>query len=163
MKIKRLHTYLKNAVLIVLSMTVLAGVTGFSYKAHYCHNRLSGVAFFTELGIQKEASCGCTDDISHRNHQSETSGSLTFTKKGCCNNISFFGKLNVEASANYDITSVLKITDLQVSALPTVSQLSFSEENISVFDFRFRPPPLSGRELVLFLSQQRIPLISYNC
>ena len=62
MTLRRIHIYTKNALLIVFAMIVMAGATGLSYTAHYCHDRLSGVAFYTELGIQKEASCGCKED-----------------------------------------------------------------------------------------------------
>jgi hypothetical protein len=160
MKPKRALAYLKNALLIVLSMIVIAGATGLSYQAHYCHNKLSGIAFYTELGIQKSASCGCADD---EKDVIPTGNSTVLTKNSCCSSIAFFKKLTLVNTAN----DLLPIALIQPAVIAVFSDISLPEysgnENLSSFDFLFRPPPLSGRKLVLFLSQQRIPLISNNC
>ena len=56
--------FAKSTLIIALALIVMAGATGLSFKAHYCHNKLSGIAFYTELGLQKPASCGCKEDLS---------------------------------------------------------------------------------------------------
>ncbi|MEI8046188.1 MAG: hypothetical protein WCI92_02315 [Bacteroidota bacterium] len=161
MTLRRIHIYTKNALLIVFAMIVMAGATGLSYTAHYCHDRLSGVAFYTELGIQKEASCGCKEDAVIANSHSSTTEPLTFSKKSCCANISFSGKLNFETSVDY---SSIALFQPAITPLPSNVSLQFisEEENIPVSDAESPPPPIAGRKLVLFLSQQRIPLIIYN-
>lgn len=160
MKSEQIRSGLKNVLLIGLSMIVIAGATGLSYQAHFCHNKLSGIAFYTELGVQKAASCGCADDekmsIPHGN-------STIFTKKSCCSNIEFFKKLTLENTAsNYTISACIQPAIIAVFS-SVIQPVKSGTENISTFDFRFRPPPLAGRKLVLFLSQQRIPSISTIC
>jgi hypothetical protein len=161
MFLKRIIFFFRNALLIVLTMIVIAGATGLSYKAHYCHNRLSGIAFYTELGLQQSAGCGCSDD-KEINHPSKGNGTF-LTSNSCCSNISYFKKLTLVNSAN----------DFSVSAYVQTAVIAIFSDNLlpvkpgndifSSFDFRFRPPPLTGRKLVLFLSQLRIPVITYNC
>ncbi len=162
MKARQIRKYLKNAFLIALAMIVMAGVTGFSYQAHYCHNKLSGIAFYPELGFQQAASCGCAEDVEPIN--SQTTGNFpVLTKHSCCSNVSFFSKLTIESQviANTTIVSSLPAT-VAVSINIPDSEISHNEILINA-DIGILPVPLAGRKLVLFLSQQRIPLISYNC
>jgi len=154
--------YIQNALLIVLSMIVMAAATGLSYKAHYCHGNLSDISFFTEIGIQQTASCGCAIEKYDGKKQSSATTPV-LTKNNCCSNISFFSKLNIESPVNYFSSLTLiqpAVIEVQSDYAP---QLAAEKENISITDFRSSPTPLAGRRLVLFLSQQRIPLISYNC
>jgi hypothetical protein len=157
---KRLLTYSKNALLIVFAMIVVAGATGLSYKAHFCHDKLSGIAFYTEIGLQHSATCGCEGDKGV-GHHSATNGTF-LNKNSCCSNISYFKKLTLVSSANDFSVS----TCMQTAVINLFSDNFLPEQSgndiLSSFDFRFRPPPLTGRELVLFLSQLRIPLIVYN-
>lgn len=160
MKARQIRKYLKNAFLIALAMIVMAGVTGFSYQAHYCHNKLSGIAFYPELGIQQSASCGCAEDVEPIN--SQASGNFpVLTKNSCCSNVSFFSKLTIESHviANTAIVSELTATIAININLPD-SDISH-HENLLDADIGILPVPLAGRKLVIFLSQQRIPLISY--
>ena len=162
MKIRQIRKYLKNALLIALAMIVMAGVTGLSYKAHYCHNKLSGIAFYTELGFQQSASCGCKEDADPVNRQ--TSGNFpVLTKNGCCSNISFFSKLIIESHVTDYTTHITGVpAALAISINSADSEISHNEDH-TIIDTGVLPVPLAGRKLVLFLSQQRIPLVSYNC
>jgi hypothetical protein len=143
-------------------MIVLAGATGMSYKVHFCHGSFSGIAFYTELGIQKQASCGCKDDATP-GKASLPANATILTKNSCCSNLSFFSKLDIE-SLTYDFSS-LAFTQPAVLSIITGNtiQVNSEKEIIPVSDFKFRPPLLAGRKLVLFLSQQRIPFINYSC
>jgi hypothetical protein len=161
MNLRKFRTYAKNALLIALAMIVIAGATGLSYKAHYCHDRLAGIAFYTELGIQKDASCGCKDDIIKAS--SVATKTLVVKKKACCSDISYFNKLNIESQTNNVSSFVLYQPAFVAVIIHITFQLAPANDNIPVSDPGFRSPPLAGRRLVLFLSQQRIPLISYNC
>ena len=49
MSLKRFRTYAKNTLLIALSMIVMAGATGLSYKAHYCHGICRELHFILNL------------------------------------------------------------------------------------------------------------------
>lgn len=163
MYLKHIRVFAKNAMLIVLSMIVFAGAVGMSYKAHYCNGNLSGIAFYTELGLQKEASCGC-ENASFSGKQSASDNSSTvIKKKSCCSNVSFFSKLNLESPVNYFSTVVQVQPAFIALTLNIAPQLISGDEIIRVFDYRFRPPPIAGRKLVLFLSQQRIPFSIYFC
>jgi len=162
MTLKRIHIFTRNVILIVLAISVIAGVTGLSYRAHYCHGTLSGIAFYTEFGIQKPVSCGCKDDASVKIIQ-DSNDSPVLKKRGCCSNISVFSKLDIE-SLIHSVSSLPVIQPIVFDIVFNTFQQAISEtKEIALFEFTFRPPPLAGRQLVLFLSQQRIPLISYNC
>ncbi len=162
MSLKRIRVFVKNALLIVLATIVFAGAVGMSYKAHYCHGNLSGIAFYTELGLQKEASCGC-ENACVSGDQSASDNSANLTKDSCCSNVSFFSKLNIVSPVNYFSTLALVQPAFIASGLNIAPQLIPLDEIIRVFDYKFRPPPIAGRKLVLFLSQQRIPFSIYNC
>lgn len=161
MNLKRIRIYFRNALLIALSMIVVAGATGLSYQVHYCHDKISGIAFYTELGVQKSASCGCADDKIIDSHS--TGNSTVLKKTSCCSDITFFKKLTIINSAS-DFSQTALVQPAVIAEVSTnIQPVNSGNHNLSSFDFRFRPPPLAGRKLVLFLSQQRIPVIIYNC
>lgn len=160
---KRIRVYFKNAFAIALSMLIMAGATGLSYQAHYCHDRFSGVAFYTELGIQKAASCGCKEDSFTGKVPTSNREPVSLRKDGCCSDISFSGKLKVESLVHYysSLIQLQPVSDYII--FENTNRFTYKEVSIPVNYSEYPPPPLAGRKLVLFLSQQRIPLISYNC
>ncbi len=163
MNLKSFGTVVKNVIIFVFTMIVLAGATGLSYKAHYCHNHFAGIAFFTELGLQKPASCGCKEDALVSKAKKENAFPISINKKGCCSEISFFGRLKIETTV-LDYSSneiILPVLEAALSNIP--QQLMLCEENEQITYYKYPPPPLAGRKLVLFLSQQRIPSVSYDC
>ncbi|MFZ4545817.1 MAG: hypothetical protein ACOYN4_00200 [Bacteroidales bacterium] len=163
MNLRPVIVFAKSTLIIALALIVMAGATGLSFKAHYCHNKLSGIAFYTELGLQKPASCGCKEDLSKNKRNPFSPAPLSLSKNGCCANVSFFSKLNLETThcvyssspiVQPEISIVFSQKDLLLAGNNELFPLSFAESP---------PPPISGRKLVLFLCQQRIPSISYNC
>lgn len=162
MSLKRIRVFVKNALLVVLATIVFAGAVGMSYKAHYCHGNLSGIAFYTELGLQKEANCGC-EDACLTETQSASDNSANLSKDNCCSNVSFFSKLNIVSPVSYLSALIVVLPAFITSGIEIAPQLIAGDEIIRVFDYKFRPPPIAGRKLVLFLSQQRIPFSIYNC
>lgn len=162
MNLKIICLYLKNALLVALAVIIMAGATGLSYQAHYCHDKLSGIAFYPELGLQQSASCGCANDLPEKNKPLADSKPV-LTKNSCCSNVSFFTKLSVETLVK-DVSSLVLLQPTIKSMHGNVfMQCNNEKENIETPASDFLPSPLAGRKLVLFLSQQRIPLISYNC
>jgi len=153
----RIRLFTKNALIITLAVIVMAGATGLSYKAHYCHGNLAGIAFFTEIGIQQTTACGCSDDDSGQ----AVSGSPVLKKDSCCSDVSFFSKLNIESPVNFVSSAQLFQPAVIVLIPDNFLQLAAEKVNIPNSGLRSPPTPLTGRKLVLFLSQQRIPLISY--
>jgi len=159
---RQILTYFKNAFVIVLAMILMAGVTGFSYQAHYCHDKLSGIALYPELGFKQSISCGCAVEANPLNSRSNSS-SPVLTKNSCCSNVSFFSKLTIESQIN-GFNSGISIQPAVIAYTIIFSDShNFSKEILSDLDTGTLPVPLAGRQLVLFLSQQRIPSISYNC
>lgn len=162
MNMKQIRNYFKSALAILLATLVLAVATGLSYTAHYCHNHLAGVAFYTELGIQKPASCGCKEDSTINKAQAFADTHVTLKKNGCCSNISFFGKLNIESPVNYFSSIAFILPAFDAVHFDINNQATSENAHFSDYDMDYPPPLLAGRKLVLFLSQQRIPLINYN-
>jgi len=162
MKMKRLTLIMRNALLFVLAAIIMAGATGFSYKAHFCHNKLSGFVLYPGLGSDKSIGCGCiADDKSDSKTLPDTR--LVLRKNSCCENVTHFSKLTVESPVNVFLTNF--------SFLPATFTVSqgilytdiYVEKKFIFPDIGSPPTPLVGRKLVLFLSQQRIPSVSYNC
>ena len=145
----------------VLAVILVAGGAGLSFRTHLCHDRISGITFYPELGFQKPATCGCKEDGITGSNKPWASSRLQLKKNGCCENISIFNKLNIESQANY-LLSLVPVQHAQLAFIPGSNFLVSSEvKTILQLAAESRPPPpLSGRKLVLFLSQQRIPLIS---
>jgi hypothetical protein len=161
MNLLSIRILLRNALLIVLTMIVIAGATGLSYKVHYCHDKLSGIAFYTELGIQKSATCGCKDD--EKVLSSHSAGSSSILKKSsCCSNIAFFKKLTIVYTPTDFSTTTVNPPEVIAVFSGEILPVTSGTQNISTYNIGFRAPPLAGRKLVLFLSQQRLPAISYN-
>jgi hypothetical protein len=162
MKLKQIRKYFKNALLIALSMILVAGVTGFSYKAHYCHEKLSGIALYPELGLQQSISCGCKDDNNSMN-SGAADHSPVLKKYSCCSNVSFFSKLTIESHIN-DFTAHVSVLPATIGTNIIITDSDISQtKNLQITDTGFLPVPLAGRKLVLFLSQQRIPSNIYYC
>ncbi|MEI6061012.1 MAG: hypothetical protein WCR72_09905 [Bacteroidota bacterium] len=162
MNLKRFHIYAKNAFLIALAMIVLAGASGLSYKAHYCHGSLAGIAFYTEIGLQQKAGCGCKDDAIIAKNLA-VAKDIVIKKKPCCSDISYFGKLNTESTSSPVLIQATIEPAPTAVICHTLCLPDAGKQLVSDFDFKFPPPLLAGRKLVLFLSQQRIPLIRYYC
>jgi len=161
MTFKRTLFYAQKALIIILVVMIMVGVTGLSFKAHYCHNHLSGIAFYPELGIQKSVTCGCKEDENNGKTIPATDLPISLNKNSCCENVSFYSKLHIESQ----IVNLVSLVPTQFANYVLVADLNIiaaTEENaVFLSDDEFRqPPPISGRKLVLFLSQQRIPLIS---
>lgn len=153
---KRLRSFVNKMVLIILSATVFAGAFGLSYKAHYCGGHLSGIAFYTELGIEEPVSCGCSV------HPTEPSGwPVSIDKKSCCKDESFYSRLIPEYSQNHSSVQLIQLSPAEAETGISYNILPV-EDNNNVTSFYLRPPPKAGRDLVLFLSQQRIPH-DYSC
>ncbi|MBK9358301.1 MAG: hypothetical protein IPN08_13085 [Bacteroidales bacterium] len=161
MSIKRLGDFTGSVILIVLSMIVFAGASGLSYTAHYCNGNLSGIAFYTELGLQKPVTCGCGHPSDDKQYPS-SGGQPVMQKTACCSNIKYFSKLNLESPVTFSASEILLQSPLLESEAINKVKFVSETDNVPVFDFRFRPPPIAGRELVLFLSQQRIPYSIYS-
>ena len=162
MNTKLIRTYFKNVLLIAFAILFMAGSAGFSYKAHYCHNKLSGIAFYPGLGLQQSISCGCASDSQPFDSQNNI-GFPVLKKNSCCSNVSFFSKLSVESpSPHYSSGFQLQTSSAGLVIIFSETEVS-GNGNIQRIDSGLKPVHLSGRKLVLFLSQQRIPLISYNC
>ncbi len=160
---KRIRRYIKNSFTIALTALVLAAATGLSYQAHYCHDRLFGVAFYTELGIQKAASCGCKEDSFTGKVAASKNEPVTLKKDECCSDVTFSGKLKVETLVHF--TSPIPLIQPVSDCIGFDTEIQVANEKCSspVNDSKFSLPSLSGKKLVLFLSQQRIPLINYTC
>lgn len=162
MKLQLIRLYLKNALLVALAVIIIAGATGLSYRVHYCQDKLSGIALYPELGLQQSVSCGCANDITLRNVPL-TESKPVLTKNSCCSNVSFFTKLSIESQVK-DLSSLILLQPAVILLQDNVFEIySPEKDNIATSSSGALPSPLAGRELILFLSQQRIPLISYNC
>lgn len=153
---KRLRSIFLKAFVFILSAILIAGAFGISYQVHYCCNVRHGIAFYPELGFQDPVRCGCSAKIpSKKNDKSEiTSGS-------CCKDESFNNRLIPEYSQNHSYRS-LDVISTNLSGLSSSAIVTTTDNTLPIVLPYLRPPPLGGRQLVLFLSQQRIPHEIYS-
>lgn len=162
MKSGLLHTILKTSISVLMALIIMFGVIGLSYQAHYCHERLSGIALYPGLGIQQAVACGCINDIS-KSDFAQTDSNHQLKKKSCCTNITRFDKLTIELPVR-DFKPVLIIQPLSTALVTNIlSPVSTIDEPCFGSDIGIRPVSIAGRQLVLFLSQQRIPSVSSSC
>ena len=162
MYLKHLRVILQKTIITLLATVVMAGALGLSFQAHYCHDKLSGIALYPGLGLQQSASCGCADEDFDLGSQIPQNNPV-LSKKSCCTNISYFKKLIIELPVK-DFTPLVVVRPLATALFIDITYYVNPDQEIYSFaDKSLMPLPLAGRELVLFLSQQRIPLVSYNC
>lgn len=162
MILKTIRLYLKNALLIAMAVMVIAGSMGFSYTVHYCHDKLSGVAFYPELGLNNSASCGCAANMPDTETPVSDSKPVLM-KHTCCSNVSYFSKLAIESPVQgFSVLGLLQPAVISISGFDSGSFVS-EKDNFETLGSTDLPPPIAGRKLVLFLSQQRIPFNTYTC
>lgn len=148
---KRFRSLVLNAFVLILSALLFAGSFGLSYQVHYCCNVRHGIAFYPELGLQDPVRCGCSTDIT-----SDNNGNPEFTSGSCCKDESFHTRLTPEYSQNHSYRCP-ENSFTNLSGLPYSDLVITTDDKLPVVLPYFRPPPLGGRQLILFLSQQRIP------
>jgi len=157
---RKILIFVKQTILIALSVLLVSSAIGLSYRVHYCHGSVSGIAFYPELGIAQSNSCGCALDSENSGTQPDSKLPV-LSKNSCCSNVSFFSKLTIESPVNNFSTGITLQQAVITLFSHTISPVTAENEIVSFIDLSISPPPLAGRQLVLFLSQQRIPAISY--
>lgn len=142
--------------IISLAILLLLANTGISIRAHFCHGNFSQIIAYSEFGVSKEISCNCKLDIKV-NSKSDTNEEQIHRNQ-CCKNTYTYNKLLVES--NISFSHSLSDIAIPILKLRELSQLSNTETSEATI---FAPPTLpnlSGRKLILFLSQIRIPAFS---
>jgi hypothetical protein len=154
---------LSKVVLILLATVLLASNTGLIYSSHYCHGRLTDVTLYPGSGISDSKICECTPDANHSADIEQHPGKYQLKAQNCCSNISAYSKLD------FDATQVIqqdnRIIKLPIIfRLPEVASITETVETISqILVFSKPVHPVSGRELVVFLLQLRIPFAKFFC
>lgn len=148
---------LSKILIVSLAVLLLLANTGISIRAHYCHGNLSQVIAYSEFGVSAKAKCNCADqDLSNDNSFNDNVEQII--KPKCCKNTYAFNKLKVESSLISFEKNI--ISPIPFAFLP---ELFIAQTIISDYSTLYSPPiveHLSGRALILFLSQLLIPAFS---
>jgi hypothetical protein len=133
----------------------LAGTTGFSFYIHECsssHER--EVALFPEL-FNKTVSCCCAEEV-HGSIPSDEPVS-SFSEPECCKNIHVYLKA---AFTGFPLFYQFNPQVLQTSIPPDFLSMQQNEKVTEIVSYIPRvdhPPPRSGRVLIHFIQQIKIP------
>jgi hypothetical protein len=153
----RKNSIFTKTLIVSLAILLLLANTGISIRAHFCHGNLSQIIAYSEFGVSKEILCNCNVDIKV-NSKSDTSEEQIHRNQ-CCKNTYTFNKLHIESSISFSYPlSDIAIPILKLRELVQPSNTETSDNKI------FTPPILpniSGRKLILFLSQIRSPAFTF--
>ncbi len=152
---------LYNSAAVLLLIVVIAATSGFSYTIHFCHGSRTGIAMYPELTNTK-AGCGCEKDgMSVSSTFSYGIQPVSIHKSGCCKNLHFFQKINT-VSREQIRADILPLFNLLAfcGAELIISNPERIKDNQSLLHL---PPLISGKTLVFFLNQLRIPSNQGDC
>ena len=146
---------IRNLFTILILIVFLTGTTGVSFYIHECRSSNTREVFaFPEIS-NKAISCCCDKEVLVSIYSGE---SLPFIEQPpCCTNTHIYLKAALTGfPVSYQLTDNLKQADLPTYFLNILydEQKYEMESHVSIVD---HPPPLSGKSLVYFLHQIKIP------
>ena len=146
---------IRNLFTILILIVFLTGTTGVSFYIHECRSSNTREVFaFPEIS-NKAISCCCDKEV-HGSILSEES--LPFIEEPpCCTNTHLYLKAAFTGfPVSYQLKDNVKHADLPTYFLNILydEQKYEMESHVSIVD---HPPPLSGKSLVHFLHQIKIP------
>lgn len=149
----RNRSIFSKTLIVSLAILLLLANVGISVRAHYCHGNLSQIVAYSEFGISNEILCNCKIEI--KTSLPSNSGHTQLQKHTCCKNTYTFNKLHVEST-------VVMSQHFELIKYHAFSIIEFiKEESFEAVKKHIPSPPLipsfSGKKLILFLSQLRIP------
>ena len=126
-----------------MAFFMLFSSIGLSLEFHFCRHELKSIGLFTEAnqcGIQTATSKVCYDD--------NCCNESILKKTGCCENTSFFGRLDV-SNAEYVPFSLESIFVFDVKPMG----LSQNKRHMEVDQPYLKHPILKGKEDLLIFNQ----------
>ena len=151
---------IKNTLTLLVAAIVLLATSGFTVFKHSCKTEQSTEFSF----LVPDFSC----DHGNHDHQQEmpsccdkhkTTSSENCSDDDCCNTVAFVVKMDVP----FDVQQFQGNTDpigTELQSEELISQNIFTGERTFILLNNNLPPPLSGKELCIFLNQLNIPNIS---
>jgi hypothetical protein len=145
-----------NSVFILMVVVIfLTGTTGISFSFHECTSSHRTEVFpFPEI-LNNTVSCCCADEV-HDGVAGEEPVS-SFSEPECCRNTHVYLKASF---TGFPVSQQLN-PDLSYQIIsPDLLNLFYKDLNIEIPDLNVRvdhPPPRSGKILVYFLQQIKIP------
>jgi hypothetical protein len=146
---------IRTSFLFLMLAIFLIGTTGVSFYIHECTSSQKKEVFaFPEI-LNQKVSCCCAEDV-HGNAGS-ADPDLSYKDPGCCKNIHVYLKASFTGvplfyQFNPDLTQKIIHSDFLT--------LLHNDTSVEITSFTSQvdhPPPRSGRSLVFFLQQIKIP------
>ncbi len=145
---------LKQISVYVLLLIIVFSSLGISFYLHQCHcHQTLYVSLGTAFTEPKASVCGTScSTVSHRNNDN-----LSIGKKGCCRDYLYFYLLPV--APDYAAPQIASASQIQlfVPTTTTIEMVEISPSKEIIPFFHHPPPLLSGKSLVYFIQQIKIP------
>jgi hypothetical protein len=156
----KLLKLIKNIAAICVLLVFVLSTSGITILTHYCSGSHKTTQHVFYEFADKESGCGgMSCSVSHKGATSSLIVSIG--KASCCEENSVFYK--IAAVDNPTANQVCVKIPVNNLFIPDLQFLSFSPIEIKALNFlqgHCISPPLSGKQLVVFLNQLRIPLPS---
>jgi hypothetical protein len=152
----KLYRLLKNVFIIGLLLVFIISTSGITVFSHYCSgSKKTTHQILHELSGSKHGCGGMSCNITRNNLVSLIRQSIG--KTPCCKeNSSFYKVATVNDPPLRQHVITLPVVDLLISGPNLLPLLSSDICDLTYRPVRCIPPPLSGRQLVVFLQQMRI-------
>ncbi len=146
----------RQLLLLTIVLAVLSGSMGITVLVHEClSSKKTDYLSYPELNLSHSKLC-CYSSINIKSTSIESKSSIK--KTACCK----FSKLNLKVKP-FQLNVGVKVPDQPKLVLPLFAlSLNLNSTDYIVI-FKFRPPPVagpprtSGKEIILFTHQLRIP------
>jgi hypothetical protein len=139
---------LRQTGVVFLVVLVLAGTAGFNVWHHICACR--------PVVVEKVHSC-CEKSVPEPVRTADACGTGCAHDHKGCRNVPVWFKAPIVAVPAVQKVSLPELVQAMVTELPFIPVLSAEPAGAGFTLSHEKPPPLSGKELVFFLHQLRIP------
>lgn len=151
---------LRQTGVILLVILVLVSTTGFTWWHHVCACEpvVETVAVCSEP-VQEDHSCCATEappPVQPVQHDDACGTGCTSDHRGC-KDIPLYFKASIIAIPQVQKVTLPELSVTSVFILPYIQETPGEAISVRISPSYDRPPPLSGKALVCFLNQLRIP------
>ncbi|HNY01551.1 MAG TPA: hypothetical protein PKG48_03135 [Bacteroidales bacterium] len=146
---------------LAMILVLLYGTAGMTVFHHICNGKHTDeVTLYSGILTGPESSC-CGDEMRVApvacSMNSKADGASRIEEPACCKSLLAFYKLDVTQTRVMEpLHTTLAVADIP-AAIECAISAAHPPQDVTTSFYRFESPPLSGRSLVIFLHQVRIP------
>jgi hypothetical protein len=145
---------IRNSLVFLMLAAFLTATSGISFYIHECRSsQTKDVFVFPEIFNQRSA-CGCDEAVA----KPAADPFISFHEPDCCKTSFVYLKAKIAGLPVFSLTEgkplLIAVPAVVPGMIPDTEKTPETGEVISFY----HPPPLSGRELIHFLHQIKIPV-----